>query len=222
MESIRFVMFLVFFVAEIFALPAVGRDEINKTPGWLSSAVLNLRNSSADNETVEGEGSAVPNTTHPFLRAKRDVNCPIPSYIPVEVLELNTFLNSTQYLGLTPQQPAYTPLPTQPSTCPAQSGSWWPGTELNLRSTCPWILTATDLGESFYPRYINEAKCLCTQCVNANAMNCEKVRQEITVFHRGACNNGLAVMTAVKRMITVACACAGIPVQTSGGAPVTE
>ncbi|KAK0040017.1 hypothetical protein Bpfe_030551 [Biomphalaria pfeifferi] len=159
-----------------------------------------------------------------LARDKRDVvNCPVPSNWPTLISELNSVLNATTSLALFPQPWIYTAAPTdQPTTCPSQTGSWWPGSSNNLRSTCPWIYKQVDLGESFYPRYVLDADCLCNSCVNANVMGCQKLRQNVTVFRRGACKDGLAVMAQVKYSITVGCYCTSSVVQTSLGSGPTS
>ncbi|KAI8782707.1 uncharacterized protein LOC129921928 [Biomphalaria glabrata] len=159
-----------------------------------------------------------------LARDKRDVvNCPVPSNWPTLISELNSVLNATTSLALLPQPWIYTAAPTdQPTTCPSQTGSWWPGSSNNLRSTCPWIYKQVDLGESFYPRYVLDADCLCNSCVNANVMGCQKLRQDVTVFRRGACKDGLAVMAQVKYSITVGCYCTSSVVQTSLGSGPTS
>ncbi|CAL1536113.1 unnamed protein product, partial [Lymnaea stagnalis] len=71
------------------------------------------------------------------------------------VSQLNSFLNASQYIGVSPLQPRHKrPPPNQPKTCPEDDRSWWPRKEHNLRSTCPWTYTTVDLGESFYPRWV--------------------------------------------------------------------
>lgn len=93
---------------------------------------------------------------NPFLRNKRAADCPVPSDLPQRVLDLNPYLNATQFVGLIKQDTSdYKPLPKdQPNKkdCPAATGSWWPRPEFNLRSTCPWILEERDLGEEYFPR----------------------------------------------------------------------
>ncbi|CAL1536111.1 unnamed protein product, partial [Lymnaea stagnalis] len=65
--------------------------------------------------------------------------------------------NASAFIGL-PLQSARPTLPAgQPAlgVCPAATGSWWPGTTDNLKSTCPWVFSRIgDWGESFYPRYV--------------------------------------------------------------------
>ncbi|CAL1536114.1 unnamed protein product, partial [Lymnaea stagnalis] len=143
-------------------------------------------------------------------RAKRSVECPVPANIPDLVKDLN--LNASQFLGrLVNEEDGYAPLPRdQPAAgdCPQESGSWWPRSEDNLRSTCPWIMNETVLGADFYPRKIQQAVCLCSHCISANAMSCTYLRQQVTVFRRGACKDGLAVMTRVNIDINVGCYCA--------------
>ncbi|KAH9491004.1 hypothetical protein Btru_051718 [Bulinus truncatus] len=144
--------------------------------------------------------------------------CAVPEKWPRFINELNTFLTTSQVMGLFPEQQNITSLPTdQPTTCPAITGSWWPGDSENLRSTCPWTYTYTDIGESFYPRYLRQAVCLCSSCINANVMGCKNLRQDVTVFQRVACKDGLAVMKAVKKNIVVGCYCAKNPTHSSGG-----
>lgn len=137
----------------------------NSISGWLSSSPTSSQPSTPsvisvitpEPEMKEDETGSVPDQSpsgHPFVRDKRDVNCPIQSYIPAEVLDRNTFLNSTMYLGLNPQQPALSPLPEEGLTCPNETGSWWPRPETNLKSTCPWVFEYNDFGESYYPRYV--------------------------------------------------------------------
>ena len=100
---------------------------------------------------------AAASSTNPFLRVRRDVpgrSCSTPADLPVQVRELNAFLNNSDYIALMPQQDDSSLLPTghQHSSCPAATGSWWPGQEVNLRSTCPWVWENLDNGQDAYPR----------------------------------------------------------------------
>ncbi|KAH9491002.1 hypothetical protein Btru_051711 [Bulinus truncatus] len=200
--------------------------EEEPTPGWLKSAVSSSRQArSVKDGKVKSSNVAVKvkkvknaakvnqrKEKNPFLRGKRQtVNCQLPSNIPEMVSGLNSFLNASQFVGKVDQVDSYTPLPTnQPAVgdCPARNGSWWPRPEMNLRSTCPWIYVENNLGSNFYPSKLQEAKCLCQKCVTATSMTCEHLKQKVTVFKRGPCRDGVAVMTKIELSITVGCHCA--------------
>lgn len=150
---------------------------------------------------------------NPFLRLNRDVGCPIPQHLPKLVKDLNTFLpDSSSFIGLC-QQPAISTIPAnQPEldSCPTATGSWWPGKPDNLKSTCPWVYIELILGDSFYPRSILEANCVCSKCIGSNVtFSCRKLRTQITVFQQEACQYGLAMMKAVKIHVTTGCYCVG-------------
>ncbi|GFR78410.1 interleukin-17-4 [Elysia marginata] len=128
----------------------------------------------------------------------------------LEVQQLNSFLNDSDYVGLIPQQDSFIPLPSnQPLDCPNPTGSWWPGNEINLRSTCPFIKEERDLGPDAYPRHLIQARCLCTnKCVGENINRCQEIRHSVTIFRLQGCQNGLALMKKEQVQVTLGCFCA--------------
>lgn len=92
---------------------------------------------------------------NPFFRTKRSV-CTIPANLTQMVRDLNSRLTPSQLIGLNPGESTPPVAPTnQPNTCPTgETGDWWPRTEVNLRSTCPWTLQQVDLGTNAFPRYV--------------------------------------------------------------------
>uniref|UniRef100_A0A2C9M6C0 CTCK domain-containing protein n=1 Tax=Biomphalaria glabrata TaxID=6526 RepID=A0A2C9M6C0_BIOGL len=125
--------------------------------------------------------------------------------------ELSPFLNLTQFVGLASQSESYPSLPdNQPSVddCPSGYGSWWPRSEMNLRSTCPWVYEEIDLGPTMYPRKIQQAVCICETCIAADSMNCEEIRQNMTVFSIRGCPDGVAIYNKLDLSIVVGCHCA--------------
>jgi hypothetical protein len=87
------------------------------------------------------------------IRSKRST-CAIPANLPELVRSLNSRLSPNQLVGLIPEAPYRNPIPSrQPSQCPDEvTNKWWPRSEVNLRSTCPWNITEVDLGEDAFPR----------------------------------------------------------------------
>ncbi|KAK3781089.1 hypothetical protein RRG08_010097 [Elysia crispata] len=155
---------------------------------------------------------AAASSTNPFLRVRRDVpgrSCSTPADLPVQVRELNAFLNNSDYIALMPQQDDSSLLPTghQHSSCPAATGSWWPGQEVNLRSTCPWVWENLDNGQDAYPRYIRQARCMCLECVGADIHSCHENRLDVTIFRLKGCHDGLAVLEKTAVRVTVSCVC---------------
>ncbi|KAH9524110.1 hypothetical protein Btru_048160 [Bulinus truncatus] len=147
---------------------------------------------------------------------------------PDSTVGLINWLGRVKFLSVYPQQPDFPDLPRdQPTTCPggngfvgSTSGSWWPSHTENLRSTCPWIYEYVDFGETIYPRYIRQAVPLCGACVHSNVNTCKAVRQNITVFQRGACKGGMAFMTALTKSVVVGYHCTGNPKHYDGRGPV--
>ncbi|KAI8782712.1 hypothetical protein BgiBS90_016199 [Biomphalaria glabrata] len=106
--------------------------------------------------------------------------------------ELSPFLNLTQFVGLARQLESYPSLPdNQPSVddCPSGYGSWWPRSEMNLRK-------------------IQQAVCICETCIAADSMNCEEIRQNMTVFSIRGCPDGVAIYNKLDLSIVVGCHCA--------------
>ncbi|GFR59181.1 interleukin-17-4 [Elysia marginata] len=165
---------------------------------------------------------AAPSNNNPFLRARRDTaaadsasasisqTCSLPTNLPAQVAELNTFLANSEYIGVLPEQDGHISLPSnQPeNSCPAASGSWWPRQESNLKSTCPWIWEELDNGPNAYPRYLRQAKCMCQKCVDSDVYQCQEFRHNVTIFRLKGCQNGLAVMEKDRVAVTLGCYCA--------------
>ncbi|BFZ18267.1 hypothetical protein BsWGS_21306 [Bradybaena similaris] len=150
---------------------------------------------------------------NPFFRTKRSV-CTIPANLPQMVRDLNSRLTPSQLIGLNPgESTPPTVAPTdQPNTCPAkETGDWWPRTEVNLRSTCPWRLQQVDLGTDAFPRYVYDAKCICLNgCIGTSpTMRCKEVTYDVTYFQRTGCQDGLALMESRKRTVNIGCHCVG-------------
>ncbi|BFZ18266.1 hypothetical protein BsWGS_21305 [Bradybaena similaris] len=155
---------------------------------------------------------------NPFFRAKRSV-CTIPANLPQMVRDLNSRLTPSQLIGLNPREST---LPTvastdQPNTCPAnETGDWWPRTEVNLRSTCPWRLQQVDLGIDAFPRYVYEAECMCRGCIGSSiSMRCMDLTYNVTYFQRMGCQDGLALMESRNRPVRIGCYCASASPQTT-------
>ncbi|XP_013080675.2 uncharacterized protein LOC106066244 [Biomphalaria glabrata] len=204
--------------------------ETTPTPRWVRSAVASATATkrSARNTLVEKlkltpspkllkmkkspKSSLKKKKRDPTLRSRRSqINCQMPSNLPRMVRELNPFLNFTQFVGLVNRSESYPPLPdNQPSVddCPSGYGSWWPRSEMNLRSTCPWVYEEIDLGPTMYPRKIQQAVCICETCIAADSMNCEEIRQNMTVFSISGCRDGLAIFNKLDLSIVVGCHCA--------------
>ncbi|RUS79148.1 hypothetical protein EGW08_013095 [Elysia chlorotica] len=142
------------------------------------------------------------------LSSSTSNTCSLPANLPAQVRELNSFLAESDYLGVMPAQTDFIPLPTgQPYSCPAATGSWWPRSEINLRSTCPWIWEELDNGPDAYPRHIRQAKCICQSCIDSTANVCQEIRQDVTIFRLKGCQDGLVVLQKSEVTVTLACFC---------------
>ncbi|BFZ18270.1 hypothetical protein BsWGS_21309 [Bradybaena similaris] len=157
---------------------------------------------------------------NPFVRSKRST-CTRPGNLPQLVKDLNQHLTASQFLGLYPAEPTTTPAPTSENlACPrGPTGDWWPKSEMNLRSTCPWTLVPKDLGETAFPRYVNTAKCMCDKsCVGSDeTMKCKEVTYDVTVLNQTGCQYGLAVMERLTVPVSIGCHCVGAMTQSSIG-----
>ncbi|GFR68445.1 interleukin-17-4 [Elysia marginata] len=187
----------------------VGNFDVNSRPG----------------EGEEDKSSGMSNQ-NPFLRSKRDTSgnssCEFLANLPQEVQQLNSSLNDSVYVGLIPQQDSFIPLPSNQSlTCPNSTDPWWPGNEINLRSTCPYINKVHNLGTDAYPRYLVQAQCLCSTCVGQNINRCQEIRRSVTIFRRQGYQNGLALMKKEQVLVTVGCLCAA-PEPNSGSSGNSE
>ncbi|GFN79704.1 interleukin-17d [Plakobranchus ocellatus] len=188
------------------------RDRAQRTRGATSYKTAATSSFTPIVTSVDADSSG----SNPFLRLKRNIpssspiSCPIPSNLPAQVRDLNSFLSDPQYIGVIPTQDSHISLPSdQPQTgCPAATGSWWPRPEINLRSTCPWVWQVLDNGPDAYPRYVRKAKCMCQRCIDARAHSCHEIRQAVTIFRLKSCQDGLAVMEKDVVTVSLGCFCA--------------
>ncbi len=139
-------------------------------------------------------------------RLERGLNCPFkfPNYLlDSMLLKLNTANFNKFPLRLTSASIS-TRQPRLPK-CATETA----GMPINATSSCPWYYHTTDLGDdSYYPRYILDATCMCSTCIHANAYSCKKIRTNIAVFKKVSCQNGVAVFTAIMRRTSIGCFCA--------------
>ncbi|BFZ18269.1 hypothetical protein BsWGS_21308 [Bradybaena similaris] len=183
--------------------------------------VLPVLHHKEDEETGMMIASPSPSNTdrvNPFFRTKRSV-CTIPANLPQMVRNLNSRLTPSQLIGLNPgESTPPTVAPTdQPNTCPTnETGDWWPRKELNLRSTCPWTLQQVDLGTDAFPRYVYNAKCICSGCIGTSiSMRCLELKYNVSYFQRTGCQDGLALMESRNRTVNIGCYCASASPQTT-------
>ncbi|XP_046553579.1 uncharacterized protein LOC124263008 [Haliotis rubra] len=90
-------------------------------------------------------------------------------------------------------------------SCP-RSVSNNPHDPVSERSVCPWYYEITTLDETYYPRQIWEARCMCKDCVGNSKNQCEPVQSTITLL-KTRCENGMLLYEPVDKDITVGCTC---------------
>ncbi|GFR62948.1 interleukin-17-4 [Elysia marginata] len=130
-------------------------------------------------------------------------------FSPNQMLQLRSSFTDAMYIGVIPEENDLIQVPgNQPHSCPAASGSWFPGQELNLRSTCPWIWEVLDNGVDTYPRFLKQAKCLCTNCIGSTSKTCHELRYDVPVLRRLYSENGVAILHSEKITVTINCFCA--------------
>ncbi|KAK6184151.1 hypothetical protein SNE40_006674 [Patella caerulea] len=158
-------------------------------------------------------------------RERRDTTgCQIPPTLEDLFAELNQHINVTRFLiAKDAVQPAslitnelsnnevYISQNTHGNTnCPGAGDSFNQDDPLWIRSTCPWYYESEELGSSYYPAHIPQAKCKCRSCIGSNNREeCEKVRTNIRVLKKTGCKNGFYTYeTELHEGISVGCTCA--------------
>ena len=187
----------------------------------IGAACVPIAELTTDVDTAEDVSHSPSN--HAILRPKRDANnCSLP--YPRNSLDIMLRNLHSSALARISRQPTVASVPPyHPHRCePRRTVSWRLQSSTNLAATCPWFYRTIDLGDnSYYPRHIQEAECMCSHCINANARSCEKIRSNLVILKKVACQDGVAVMSAVMLRISIGCRCS-TGVRTRSRAPHTE
>ena len=92
-------------------------------------------------------------------------------------------------------------------TCPDKASDN-PDDPLWMRSLCPWYYNMTELSSDHYPRFIPQAVCKCSNCIDSNLNQCERVSTNIRVLKKTGCQEGFVTYKPETITHYVGCTCA--------------
>ncbi|CAG5126523.1 unnamed protein product [Candidula unifasciata] len=134
-------------------------------------------------------------------------NCAIPANKRQDLMVLYRMLNDSYFFGANQEPQTEYRRPADQLIHCVELVELRASQELNSRTICPWLLAEIDIGPGNYPRYFEEATCLCRKCISSSWSFCKYVFRTVSYFKFEGCESGFALMKMKHLQIRTHCYC---------------